>query len=288
MARYKLILEYCGAGTVGWQAQGGAGSDSISSIQALVQDAIFRFCGRRVDVVAAGRTDAGVHALGMAAHFDLEPRADRVQALHPVAIMRALNFWLFKAGAPVAVLDCELVPDDWHARFSCKRRNYKYIILNRCAPAVLDAERAWRIPRKLDIEKMRAAAARLIGSHDFTSFRASECQAKNPVKTLDKVEIVAEKPQTRKEKFSEKDIAGGLMCCGESSESRVGMNAEIITISFSARSFLHHQVRNMVGTLAEIGLGKPHDIDEILAVKNRAAAGPTAPAYGLYFVSAEY
>ena len=242
MTRYKLILEYDGTDLIGWQenAQG-------SSVQSLVQDAIKKFCQTDVEVVAAGRTDAGVHAYAMVAHADL-PESN------PETIKRALNFYL--NDSPVSVLDCAAVSDDFHARFSCTGRNYRYIILNRSAKPSLDKGRVWWVPQKLDINVMKNAAEKLIGNHDWTSFRASECQAKSPIKTMNSVKIT--------------------------------MNGEMIFIDFSARSFLHHQVRNMVGTLVEIGLGKPLNIDEIFAAKNRSAAGPTAPATGLYFVSANY
>jgi tRNA pseudouridine38-40 synthase len=157
---------------------------------------------------------------------------------------------------PVSVLDCEIVPDEFNARFDCVVRHYKYIVLNRSASPVLNKNRVYWVPRKLDVDAMRAAAQKLLGNHDFTSFRASECQAKSPVKTLDKIEI--------------------------------SQNGDEIIFEFSARSFLHHMVRNIVGTLVEIGLGKPYDIDEILSAKNRSAAGPTAPADGLYFIRADY
>jgi len=157
---------------------------------------------------------------------------------------------------PVAVLDCEIVPDEFHARFDCVARHYKYVVLNRGPSPVLQQNRVYWVPKKLDVDAMRAAAEKLIGNHDFTSFRASECQAKSPIKTLDRIEIT--------------------------------QNGDEIVFEFSARSFLHHMVRNIVGTLIEIGHGKPYDIDEVLAAKNRAAAGPTAPASGLYFMRAEY
>jgi tRNA pseudouridine38-40 synthase len=255
LARYKLILEYDGTGLIGWQE-----NSQGPSVQALVQDAVYKFRRQRAEVVAAGRTDAGVHALGMVCHFDLES-GDRISkpceprsADYCETIRRALNFYLHDS--PVSVLECGLVPDDFHARFSARRRNYRYIILNRGAKPALNKGRVWWVPRPLDVGAMRAAAAKLVGNHDFSSFRAAECQAKSPVKTLDKSEIVN--------------------------------NGSEITIDFSARSFLHHQVRNMVGTLVGIGLGKPYDIDDVFAAKSRAAAGPTAPAGGLYFVSAEY
>ena len=242
MTRYKLTLEYDGTDLIGWQE-----NRQGASVQSLVKGAIKRFCQTDVDVVAAGRTDAGVHAYAMVAHADL-PESD------PETIKRALNFYL--NDSPVSILDCENMSDDFHARFSCAHRNYRYIILNRGAKPALDINRVWWIPQKLDIDAMQNAAEKLIGNHDFTSFRASECQAKSPIKTLDMVKIKTD--------------------------------GEMIFIDFSARSFLHHQVRNMVGTLVEIGLGKPLNIDEIFAAKNRSAAGPTAPATGLYFVSANY
>ncbi|MCL2748948.1 MAG: tRNA pseudouridine(38-40) synthase TruA [Alphaproteobacteria bacterium] len=254
MTRYKLTLEYNGTTLIGWQ-------ENIQgpSVQSLVRDAVFKFCQQDVEVIAAGRTDAGVHALGMVCHFDIVGDSDAE------TVMRALNFYLIDS--PVAVLDCEIVSDDFHARFSCTCRNYRYIILNRRAPVIMDKNMVWWIPRPLNVEKMQAAAAKLVGNHDWTSFRASECQAKSPIKTLDKADI---------------EICD--MAYGEKGE----MQGQYIIMNFSARSFLHHQVRNMVGTLVEIGLGKPFDIDEVFAAKNRSAAGPTAPSSGLYFVSAEY
>jgi len=277
MTRYKLILEYDGTNTVGWQTQ----ADGVS-VQSLVQDAIFQFCGERTEVVACGRTDAGVHAIAMAAHFDIEKESE------PDTIMAAVNFYLNGAppfaeasgGRPVAVLSCEQVDSEFHARFDCKMRHYKYIILNRRAPVVLDKNRVWWMPRHLDVDAMRRAAGRLVGEHDWTSFRAAECQAKSPIKTLDKVEI-----KTIPGPFHPSPQAvPRLWIPGSAAQPR----NDTIVLEFSARSFLHHQVRNMVGTLVEIGLGKPYDIDEIFAAKNRKFAGPTAPAGGLYFVSAEY
>ena len=243
MTRYKLILEYDGTDLIGWQE-----NRQGPSVQSIVKDAIEKFCGTRADVVGAGRTDSGVHAVAMTAHTDIDGDYDAQ------TVMRALNFYL--TGAPVSVLACEIVPDDFSARFNCIARHYKYVVLNRAAAPVLQKNRVYWVPRHLDIEAMRVAANKLIGNHDFTSFRASECQAKSPIKTLDKIEIT--------------------------------QNGDEIIFEFSARSFLHHMVRNIVGTLIEIGLGKPYDIDEILAAKNRAAAGPTAPASGLYFIRADY
>jgi len=243
MTRYKINLEYDGTNLIGWQ-------ENIDgpSAQSLVQDAIYKFCGENTTVSSAGRTDAGVHAICMTAHFDLEKETDSN------TIMRALNFYLMNE--PVSVLSCEKVSDDFHSRFDCKKRFYKYIVLNRSAPVVLQKNRVWWVPQKLDVDKMKAAAEKLIGKHDFTSFRAAQCQAKSPIKTLD--------------------------------SATVTQNGDEIVFEFVARSFLHHQVRNMVGTLVEIGLGKPYDIDEIFAQKKRGAAGVNAPASGLYFVKASY
>lgn len=243
MTRYKITVEYDGTDLIGWQE-----NRQGPSVQSILRDAVEKFCGARPDIVAAGRTDAGVHAIAMVAHFDLDEQKN------PETVMRAMNFYL--SDSPVSVLSCDIVPDDFHARFSCVRRNYRYVVLNRGARAVLEKNRVWWVPRKLNMSAMRCAAEKLVGHHDFTSFRASECQAKSPIKTLDSCTI-----------------------------KRSG---EYIIFEFSARSFLHHQVRNMVGTLVEIGLGKPYDIDEIFAAKNRSAAGPTAPASGLFFVSADY
>lgn len=243
MMRYKINVEYDGTDLIGWQenAQG-------PSVQSLLQDAIFQFCGEKTEVYSAGRTDAGVHAISMTAHFDLE------RDQNPETIMRAMNFYL--TNKPVAVLSCKKVYDDFHSRFSCVARHYKYIVLNRSAPVVLEKNRVWWVPQKLDIDTMKMAAKKLIGKHDFTSFRAAQCQAKSPIKTLDSVTIT--------------------------------QSDDKIVFEFSARSFLHHQVRNMVGTLVEIGMGKPYDIDEIFTAKNRSAAGINAPASGLYFVKADY
>ena len=243
MTRYKINLEYDGTDLIGWQT-----NQDGPSVQSLVEDAIFKFCGENVEVYSAGRTDAGVHAISMVAHFDLMRDQDEQ------TVMRAMNFYL--VNKPVSVLSCEKVSDDFHARFSCVARHYKYVVINRNAPVVLDKNRVWWVPQKLDVDAMKSAAKKLIGKHDFTSFRAAQCQAKSPIKTLDSVSIT--------------------------------QNGEEIIFEFSARSFLHHQVRNMVGTLVEIGMGKPYDIDKIFDAKDRSAAGITAPASGLYFVAADY
>lgn len=243
MARYKITIEYDGTNLIGWQQ-----NRQGPSVQSLLRDAIEKFCGARPDIIAAGRTDAGVHAIAMTAHFDLDITTDAN------TVMRAVNFYL--TNLPVVITDCEIVPDDFNARFSCVARHYKYVVLNRGAAPVLEKNRVWWVPRQLNISAMRRAASKLVGNHDFTSFRATQCQAKSPIKTLDSCTV-----------------------------SRRG---DYVIFEFSARSFLHHQVRNMVGTLVEIGLGKPYDVDEVFAARNRSAAGPTAPASGLYFIRADY
>ena len=243
MPRYKIELEYDGTNLIGWQE-----NLDGPSVQSIMMDAIEKFCGVRPTVFGAGRTDSGVHAVRMTAHFDLPKEYDND------TVMRALNFYL--VNKPVSVLSAEMVADDFSARFSCTARHYKYVVLNRSAAPVLDKNRVWWVPQKLDVDAMRDAAKKLIGKHDFTSFRATQCQAKSPIKTLDKLDVT--------------------------------VDGDKIIFELSARSFLHHMVRNIVGTLVEIGLGKPYDIDEILNAKNRSAAGPTAPASGLYFIRADY
>ncbi|MCQ2575082.1 MAG: tRNA pseudouridine(38-40) synthase TruA [Alphaproteobacteria bacterium] len=243
MTRYKINIEYDGTTLIGWQIN----KDGVS-VQSLLQDAIFKFCAQQTEVYAAGRTDAGVHALCMSAHFDLDKDTDAE------TVMRAMNFYL--NDSPVSVLSCEKVSEDFHARFSCIKRYYKYIVINRNSPIVLEKNRAWWIPQKIDLEAMQKAGQQLLGQHDFTSFRSSQCQAKSPIKTLDTCSITKD--------------------------------GDRIIFEFSARSFLHHQVRNMVGTLVDIGLGKPYDIEKVFEAKNREAAGVNAPSCGLYFVKAEY
>ncbi len=243
MTRYKIEVEYDGTDLIGWQL-----NQQGLSVQSLLQDAIKNFCNEDVTVFSAGRTDAGVHAIAMPVHFDLS------KDWEPNTVMRAINFYL--VNKPVSVLNCVKVNEDFHARFSCKKRIYKYIVINRSSPIVLNKNRAWWVPQKLDIDLMQRQAIKLLGKHDFTSFRAAQCQAKSPIKTLDSCTVT--------------------------------QNGDEIIFEFAARSFLHHQVRNMVGTLVEIGLGKPYDIDEIFAKQKRGAAGVNAPACGLYFIKGLY
>ena len=245
MTRYRLVVEYAGGGFVGWQRQ-----DNGTSIQGALEAAVEAFCGDVVTVQGAGRTDAGVHALGQVAHLDLtrETAADTLRD--------AVNQHL--RPAPITVLSAEPVAADFHARFSATARHYLYRIVNRRAPLALDRGRAWFVPVSLDAEAMHAAAQLLVGHHDFSSFRAAGCQAKSPEKTLDGLTV------TRR--------------------------GEEIQVSASARSFLHRQVRNMVGSLKLVGAGKwrEADLSRALAARDRTAAGPAAPADGLYLVAVDY
>ncbi len=245
MPRYKLTMEYDGRDFVGWQRQ-----DNGTAIQELVEDAIARFSGETVTTIAAGRTDAGVHALGQVIHFDLARRSK------PDTVRDALNFHL--KPAPVAVLAAEVVNGDFHARFSACARAYLYRITNRRPPPTLERGRTWWVSVPLDEEAMAQAAQLLVGEHDFTTFRAVRCQAKSPVKTLDALDV-----------------------------RRAG---EEIRITARARSFLHHQIRNLVGTLRLVGEGKwsAEDLRAALEARDRARGGPTAPPDGLYLVEVVY
>ena len=245
MTRYKLTVEYDGGGFVGWQRQ-----DNGPSVQQALEEAIHRFCGESVDCFAAGRTDAGVHALGQSVHFDLarEASADTVRD--------ALNFHLKPAA--VSVLKAAVVGADFHARFSAKARLYLYRIVNRRAPLAIERGRAWLVWAPLDVGAMHEAAQLLVGHHDFSSFRASLCQADSPMKTLDVLDVTRVDTEVR--------------------------------VAARARSFLHHQVRNVVGTLKLVGEGKwtKEDVARALAARDRSAAGPTAPAEGLYLTDVWY
>lgn len=245
MTRYKLTLEYDGGGFVGWQRQ-----DNGPSVQEALEKAVAAFCGETVTSFAAGRTDAGVHALGQVAHLDL------AKATTAETVRDALNFHL--KPAPIAVLKAEAVGEEFHARFSAKARLYRYRIVNRRTPLALDRGRAWLVGGELDAAAMHDAAQALLGHHDFTSFRATLCQAKSPLKTLDVLDV-----------------------------RRAG--AEIL-VNARAQSFLHHQVRNMVGTLKLVGEGKwtRADVAAALAARDRSAAGPTAPPEGLYLTEVWY
>jgi tRNA pseudouridine38-40 synthase len=243
--RYKLTIEYDGTPFVGWQAQ-----DNGPSVQNALTDAIAAFAGERATVSGAGRTDAGVHALGQVAHVDLSKEWDTD------SVRDAINFHL--RPQPIAVLAAEKTPPDFDARFSAIKRHYLYRIVNRRADLALAHTRAWRVPRPLDAAAMHGAAQKLVGRHDFTTFRSSECQAKSPLKTLDRLDVLRD--------------------------------GEEVRITATARSFLHHQVRSMVGSLVHVGEGKwsAGDLADALAARNRTRCGQVAPPHGLYLVRVEY
>ncbi len=245
MPRYKCLVEYDGLGFNGWQKQ-----DHAPSIQACIENAINLFSGEQPVIYTAGRTDAGVHALGQVFHFDL------IKEFSPERVRGAINQHL--KPHKIAIINVEIVSQDFHARFSAKKRYYQYRIINRRSLLALELNRAWHVPVELSLIKMQEAANYLIGHHDFSSFRDGQCQAKSPFKTIDEIKI-----------------------------NQIG---DIITIDISARSFLHHMVRNIVGTLKMVGEGKwqPDYINHIIAAKDRKEAGPTAPAEGLYFVKVDY
>jgi tRNA pseudouridine38-40 synthase len=243
--RYRLTIEYDGTPFVGWQRQ-----DNGPSVQGALEEAIFKLSGEAVTVTGAGRTDAGVHGLGQVAHFDL------VKAFAPDKVRDALNHFL--RPAPAVVLDAAAATPEFHARFSATARHYLYRILCRRSPPALESGRVWHVVRALEADAMHAAAQALVGQHDFTTFRAAECQAKSPVKTLDKLAV-----------------------------SRVG---DEIHVNASARSFLHHQVRSIVGSLKLVGEGKwrVRDMKQALDTRDRSECGPVAPPDGLYLVRVDY
>ena len=245
MTRYRMTVEYDGSGYVGWQRQ-----ENGPSIQAALEDAVLAYSGEAARVFGAGRTDAGVHALGQVAHVDLA-RPGGADTLRSAVNAHLRN-------QPIAVVEAAEVDDGFDARFSATKRVYLYRILNRRPPPALDRGRVWHVGPPLDADAMDRAAQRLVGHHDFTTFRASECQAKSPVKTLDLLEV-----------------------------RRAG---DEIRVTAEARSFLHRQVRNMVGTLERVGAGRwsADDVTAALEARDRAAAGPTAPAGGLYLKAVSY
>jgi len=245
VTRFALTLEFDGGLFLGLQRQ-----DQGPTVQQAVERAVVEVTGETVTMHSAGRTDSGVHALAMVSHLDID------KAIAPFRLMQALNARL--RPDPIAVLSCEVKPDDWHARFSCIGRRYRYRIRNRRPPLTLERGRAWHVARPLDAGAMQRAAQMLVGRHDFTTFRSAHCQAKDPVKTLDRLDV-----------------------------SRDG---DLVLIEAEARSFLQHQVRSMVGTLALVGLGQWSEaqVGGSLEARDRAALGLNAPPEGLYFVEARY
>jgi len=245
VTRWRLTIEYDGGPFMGWQRQ-----DHGPSVQQTLEEALLRMTGEDAVVTASGRTDAGVHALAMPAHVDV------MKSLTPHRLREGLNALV--RPRPVSVLDVVQVADDWHARFSCTGRRYRYRILNRRAPPALNAGKVWHVAVPLDVDAMAGGARHLIGRHDFTTFRSVHCQSDSPVKTLDRLEVTRE--------------------------------GDEIHVEAAARSFLHHQVRSMVGCLGLVGRGQwsPDDMRKALEARDRAALGLNAPPHGLYFVEATY
>ncbi|MDB5686194.1 MAG: tRNA pseudouridine(38-40) synthase TruA [Rhizorhabdus sp.] len=245
MTRFRLTVEFDGRPFMGWQRQ-----PHGPTVQQAIEEAVTAITGETPSVHAAGRTDAGVHGRGMVAHVDIE------RPIAPFRLIGAINAKV--RPHPIAILACEIVPDDWHARFSCIGRRYIYRIVNRRPPLTMEDGLAWRLSEQLDTDAMHAAAQILVGPHDFTTFRSVHCQSASPVKTLDRLDV-----------------------------RRTG---ETIEIEAAARSFLHHQVRSMVGCLALVGRGRwsAGDLEDALEAKSRARLGYNAPPDGLYFMEAVY
>lgn len=257
--RWQITVEYDGSPYAGWQRQ-----HEIPTVQGVVEQAIFEFSGETVHVQCAGRTDAGVHATGQVAHFDL------YRTMTPYRMRAAINNFLRHTG--VSILDAQVAPDDFHARFSAQSRAYIYRILNRRSHPTFTRGTVWHIPQPLDINAMHNAGQVLVGTHDFTTFRSSECQSQSPVKTLDYISLY------RAENAPDTPPNVPPAIAGE------------IHMHIGARSFLHHQVRNIIGTLYLVGLGKwtADDVQNALDAKNRSAGGKTAPPDGLYLTQVTY
>lgn len=248
--RYKLTIEYDGTPYSGWQRQ-----DDVPSVQQSIEEAIYKYCQEDIRLQVAGRTDAGVHARGQVAHADLQVDRDEF------SVCQGLNYFLEHEAISILAVKKIAEGEDFHARFTAKSRHYLYRIVRRSPKLALDENRAWLVHESLDLDAMREAAKMLEGEHDFSSFRSKFCQGKTPIKTLDRLEII------------EPEHAPGEL-----------------HIYASSKSFLHHQVRIMVGTLKNIGEGKlsPEDLERIFEAKQRKSAGITAPACGLYFMRVGY
>jgi len=253
MTRYRLTIEYKGTDYYGWQRQ-----PNLPTIQGEIEKAIKAFSAQEVEVTTAGRTDAGVHARGQIAHVDFD---DFKKPMQPFEICKAINAHL--RPQPITILNAEIVADDFHARFNAHNKLYVYRIINRQGFLTFDKDIAWHVKRPLNAAAMHEAAQLLLGQHDFTTFRDSECQAKNPIRTLDRLDVQS---------------------------FQTANDAQEILIEAEAMSFLHHMVRNIVGTLSLVGEGKwkPEDITDALNAKDRTKGGPTAPADGLYLVRIDY
>ncbi len=252
MTRYKLTIEYRGSDYSGWQRQ-----PDVPSIQQAIEEAIHKFSGQNAEITVAGRTDAGVHATGQVAHVDL---TEFTKPMDEFAVMKAINAHL--RPQPISVINVEVVNDDFHARFSAVNKLYRYRIINRPSFLTVDQGTAWQIGKPLNVKAMQEGARYLLGHHDFTTFRDSECQAQSPMKTLDRLDL------------TEKPYPGGC---------------EII-VETEGKSFLHHQVRNIVGTLSLVGLERwqPSEVKTALEQKDRTKGGPTAPSDGLFLVRVDY
>lgn len=253
MTRWKIIIEYKGTDYSGWQRQ-----DNVPSVQQAIEEAIHKFCQQDITIHVAGRTDAGVHAWGQVAHFDLNYGG---RPLIGFDLAKAINAHL--RPQTISIIKAEEVPENFHARFSAVNKLYRYRIINRSAFPAIERDLAWHVKKPLDAMAMHEAAQGLLGHHDFTTFRDSACQAKSPMKTIDRLDVTT------------RDYDGG--------------GTEVI-IEAEGRSFLHHQVRNMVGTLALVGEGKwtAQDIKDALAARDRTRGGPTAPSEGLYLYRIDY
>lgn len=251
MTRYSFLLEYDGAPYKGWQRQ-----EDMPSVQGALEIALGKLGENDILVQGAGRTDAGVHALGQVAHADLQ------RPWKPFRLMEALNAHLRQSQEPIAILDCDTCNDEFHARFSAIGRRYVYRIIARRAPLTVERGRAWNVKVSLDVAAMDKAAKLLLGEHDFTTFRSTECQAKSPVKTLDTLDVSVRKTH----------------------------GVEVIEITTTARSYLHNQVRSLAGCLKAVGEGRwsSADLQAALEARDRTACAPVAPAHGLYLVSVRY
>ncbi|CAF25574.1 tRNA pseudouridine(38-40) synthase TruA [Bartonella quintana] len=247
MPRFKLTLEYDGSNYAGWQRQA-----ELHTIQSALEQAIFHFSGQQLTTTTAGRTDAGVHATGQVAHVDF------IKNWQTYTVRDALNAYLQKQGEEIAVLNVQNVPDNFDARFSAIKRHYLFKILNRLSPPALNIKRVWWIPKPLNVDAMHQAAQKLVGQHDFTTFRSAHCQAKSPIRTLERLDVYRE--------------------------------GEEIFLYAQARSFLHHQIRSFAGSLMEVGIGRwtAQDLEAALHAKDRKRCGMVAPPSGLYLTQVDY